>query len=379
VPTEPLAELTWVTIDVDLPRPVRVGRLVIATRQYCCVRVRLADGSEGEAFVLTRGLDVAACLDRVVRPRLAGATIEFDNLRVAVRNLGWDGPISRAAAAVSLAVLDATARAAGKPVWRLLAPATQGWAPRVLPAVVAIGYVPVDADESQTEVAEAVRAAEEGAAWVKLMGGHPDPEVDLVRVRRARAAVGPRCDVALDVNGAWPLGLTRNYLPRLLDEGVSFVEEPVAYELGLDVVRGLADVRRPMLAFGEVSASVIELEALAATGLVDYLRPDATVLGGQEAFVRSLRATSAHGCGLMPHFWPEVHRQLAAAYPGESVVECVAPGAGGFGLERFVGGVARLGDGGVALPEDPGFGFLLDWAAIERMAVTAPTTVGMAT
>ena len=55
-----------------------------------------------------------------------------------LRNIGWDGAISRAAAAVSLAVLDARARAARVPVSRLLgAPATPE--PR---AVVVIGYRP---------------------------------------------------------------------------------------------------------------------------------------------------------------------------------------------------------------------------------------------
>lgn len=363
--TAPLVELTCATVDVPLERPVRAGRLVIDARQYCCVRARLADGAEGAAFVLTRGLDVAASLATVVLPRLS----HVDGLRVGLRNLGWDGAISRAAAAVTLALLDAGARAAGEPVWRLLAPDVP--VPAVVPAGVAIGYAPVENDASATETGEAALAAEGGAAWVKLMGG-PDPEVDLARLRRVRAVVGEGVGVALDVNGAWPVPLARQWLPRLADEGLAFVEEPVPYELGLDTVRALAGVRRPPLALGEVCASVIELEALAATGLVEHLRPDATVLGGPEPFARVLAATA--GPGLVPHFWPEVHRHLVAGFPGAAVLECVAPGAGGFGLERFVDGLARLTGGGVAVPDEPGFGYRLDWTAVETLAATPPTT-----
>lgn len=375
---EPWAELTWTTVDVPLERPVRAGRLVIDSRQYCCVRVRLAGGALGESFVLTRGLDVAGEIRRRVVPWLMGESGgDIDRLRVGLRNVGWDGAISRAAAAVSLALLDARARAELKPVWRLLDPAPR-MEPRVelrVPAGVAIGYVPVDAEPGDTDVAEAVRAAADGVAWVKLMGGHGEPDVDLARVRRVRRAVGDACGVALDVNGAWPAGVALSYLPRLADEGVSFVEEPWPYELGLDAFDRLSGVQRPPLAFGEVSASVIELEALAATGCVAYVRPDATVLGGGEMFTRALPAFEAHRCTVLPHFWPEVHRHLVAAYPGQSVLECVSRGAGGFGLERFVQGVAEVRDGVVAVPDTPGFGYQLDWTAVTRMSTSEPAVL----
>jgi L-alanine-DL-glutamate epimerase-like enolase superfamily enzyme len=420
---EPLAELAWCSVAVPLATPVRAGALVIGSREYCFVRARLAGGALGEAFVLTRGLDVAGAVRDLVAPRLladpphpagrdtgggdtdgsdtdgsdtdgsdtdgsdtdgsdtdgsdtdgsdtdgsdsngAGAA---DPLRVSLRNIGWDGPISRAAAAVTLAVLDARARAGGLPVSRLLgAPAVP--APR---AVVAIGYPPLHPGPAQVaaaEVEEALRATARGVTCVKLMAAGGPPEAELARIRRLREVVGPGCEVALDVNGGWPLRTALDMLPRLLEAGAAFIEEPWPYELGLAGFAALGDLPRPELAFGEVSSSVIELEALAGTGAVRYLRADATLLGGPAPFARVLPAAAANGCVLLPHLWPDVHRHLVAAYPGPALVECVLGATGGFGLDRFVEGTAEVRDGVVVGPDRPGFGYRLDWAAIRELA-----------
>lgn len=461
-----LDAVSWVTVTVPLPGPLQAGTLVIESRQYCCVRVTLAGGATGEAFTLTRGLDVGAALGDLIVPRLLGKPVVPDltagadggdlgpaaRLRVALRNAGWDGPISRAASLVFLAALDAHARSRGEPVWRLLtaaagppAAATRGrtpapWQPQnavpggppgegPLPAashlsrtacsrhpqgaylqsahaqavhpqddrpqgdrpqgdpmqgvggqaaavprtIAAIGYTPVGEEAGAAEVAEAHQAAAAGADCVKLMGGFAPPEVDLERLGRVRAAVGETCAVALDVNGAWPVAAAVAVLPRLADLGVAFVEEPWAYELGLGALTRLGGEPRPALAFGEVSASVVELEALAATGAVRHVRADATLIGGAEPLLRLLPAVAANGCELMPHFWPEVHRHLTAAYPGPAWVEGTLPDTGVFGLDRFVDGVASVGAGLAHPPSTPGFGYTLDWAELTRLA-GPPTT-----
>lgn len=383
-----LAELTWVTVTIRLPRPLRAGALVIGTRQYCCVRVVLGgdhDGAIGEAFVLTRGLDVEAALRDLIAPRLLGGPVGPDTeaeLRVGLRNAGWDGPISRAAAAVFLAVLDARARAAELPVWRLLtsAPADP---PRV---VTPIGYTPVGAgpgaetgtDTGEAELDEARRAIDAGAAVVKLMGGFDAPEVDLARLRRLRAAVGGRGAIALDVNGAWSRDEAIALFAQLAELEVAFVEDPWAIELGL-AGSWPEPQDRPAIAIGEACASGVELESLAATGRVRHVRPDVTVLGGPERFLAPLPEIARSGAELMPHFWPEVHRHFVLAYPGPSWVEATLPGAGGFGIETFVHGGVHVGPGLTHPPSAPGFGYALDWDALRAHADAPPTTSSTAT
>ncbi|TDE09866.1 mandelate racemase/muconate lactonizing enzyme family protein [Jiangella asiatica] len=373
-PDARLAELTWLTVTIGLPRPLRVGSLVIDARQYCCVRATLAGGAVGEAFVMTRGLDVAGTLSTVLAPQLSrlptGGGDDEAALRVLLRNSGWDGPISRAAAAVFLAALDARARGRGVPAWQLVGSPAGGPPPRI---VAAIGYTPVGVDPAEAELAEAAAAVEAGADAVKLMGGFGPPWVDLDRLRRVRAAVGDGCAVALDVNGNWSRDAAVELLPRLSDLGVDFVEEPWPFELGL--AGPWANGTAPALAVGEVVASTVELEALAATGQVRYLRPDVTVLGGPGRFLAVLPAVWAAGSELMPHFWPEVHRHLIRAYPGPSWVEATVAGSGGFALDSFVDGALDVGPELAATPTRPGFGYTLDWDRLRATADGPATTV----
>jgi L-alanine-DL-glutamate epimerase-like enolase superfamily enzyme len=366
--TGAIAELQWATAAIPLRRPVQAGALVITSREYCCVRATLASGVAGEAFVLTRGLDVDGALERLfAAPTLAASAHALDVLRTAVRNVGWDGAISRAASAVRLAVLDAVAREHGAPVWRELgahgAPSAR--------AVVVIGYATPGEDPAEADLRGARDAVAAGATCLKLMGGSGAPDDDLRRIAHVRAAVGEGIDIALDVNGAWSLASALAALPRLAEAGVTVVEEPWAYERGLASFEDLP-AERPELAFGEVSASVIELEALAATGCVEHLRPDATLAGGAEAWRELAPALRSAGVAVFPHFWPEVHRHLVALVPRVSYLECASPRADEFGLEALITPLVSIDQGRIVAPNRPGFGFELDWEQIVHCADTQP-------
>jgi L-alanine-DL-glutamate epimerase-like enolase superfamily enzyme len=357
-----LTELEWATAVVPLRRPLQAGALVITSREYCCVRATLASGVAGESFVLTRGLEVGGALERLFAvPATSGAPL--DGLRSAVRNIGWDGAISRAASALRLAALDAEAREQRAPVWRLLG-ATEPPAAR---AAVAIGYATPGEPGGDADVRGAARAVDAGATCVKLMGGQGSPADDLARLAAIRHAVGDRVALALDVNGAWPRDVAYDALPRLAAAGVALVEEPWPYEHGLGGFDDLPD-DRPELAFGEISASVVELEALAGTGCVEHIRADATLTGGAESWRALAPALAATGVALFPHYWPEVHRHLIALAPRTSFLEYTLPGGGEFGLEQLVAPAAELEDGRIVASTGPGFGFALDWERVGHHA-----------
>lgn len=362
----PLAALEWATAVVPLPRPLRVGAMTVRSRAYCCVRATLPSGAQGEAFVLTRGLDV----DAAIATLFAARAVAGEELRSAVRNVGWDGAISRAASAIRLAALDAAARERALPVWRLLgaerAPAT--------PAAVIVGPVLAGEDPGADDVREAVAAVEAGVACVKLMGGVGAPADDLRRLARVREAVGDEVVLALDVNGGWSPAEGHAALPRLAAAGVEIVEEPWAYEHGLATFEGLP-AERPQLAFGEISSSVIELEGLLATGAVEHLRLDATLLGGPEPVAALAPALAAAGAAAFPHFWPEVHRHLVALLPRASYIECTLPGSRGDVPHGLAAPELTPAGGRIAAGEEPGFGFALDWERIRRLAPAAPQRV----
>jgi L-alanine-DL-glutamate epimerase-like enolase superfamily enzyme len=203
------------------------------------------------------------------------------------------------------------------------------------------------------------------------MGGFAEPDYDLRRIARVRNTVGDGVAIGLDVNGAWSLAESRAVLPRLLEIGTAFVEEPWAYELGMQGFDELP-AEHPALALGEISASVIELQSLARTEYVQYIRADVTLLGGEQQWLALSETIASTGASLYPHFWPDLHRHLAATAP-TAYIEDLLPGGGEFGLERFVRSEPALADGMITAPSAPGFGFHLDWEAVAALAVVPPT------
>jgi len=365
-----IVEIEHATVSVPLERPLQAGSLRIELREYLCVRVTLDSGTAGECFVLTRGLDVGAALaDLFAEAAIGGGPERLEALRSLVRNVGWDGPISRAASALRLAFLDARARERGEPVWRTVggehAPSSK--------AVVVIGYTRAGDDPGDADIDDAAAAVEAGARCLKLMAGAAGPTVELRRLAAVRDAVGDEIELGLDVNGAWAVAEAHAALPRLADLGVFVVEEPWAYEHGLSSFDGLP-AERPPLAFGEVSSSILELEAIANSGLVEYIRGDATLLGGAEAYRELAPALAASRCVLFPHFWPELHSHLVAPAPAGYLLECVLPESDEFGLARLISAPTALTAAGeLVASSGPGFGFALDWEWINHQAERPPT------
>lgn len=367
--TAVVREIEHATVSIPLARPLQAGALRIESRDYVCVRVTLDSGAWGECFVLTRGLDVGSALDDLFVDAAVGAgTGELALMRKAVRNLGWDGPISRAASVLRLAALDARARGEGVPVWKLLG----GAEPPSSKAVYVIGYTAAGEEPGAGDIRDATAAVAAGAKCLKLMAGPGGPEVELARLAALRGALGDEIQLGLDVNGSWSVAEAHAALPRLAEIGLFVVEEPWDYEQGLASFEGLP-AERPPLGFGEVSSSILELETLARSGLVEYIRGDATVLGGAEAYCELTPALAASECVLFPHFWPEVHSHLVALAPAGYLLECVLPGADEFGLEGLVVSAEPLIQGGrVVAGGGPGFGFGLDW---ERIGSRSPRSL----
>jgi L-alanine-DL-glutamate epimerase-like enolase superfamily enzyme len=209
------------------------------------------------------------------------------------------------------------------------------------------------------------------------MGGSGTPDDDLLRLRRVREAVGAEVALALDVNGAWPVAVAHEALPRLAAAGVALVEEPWGYEHGLGGFDGLP-AERPQLAFGEISASIVELEGLARSGCVEHLRADATLTGGAESWRELSAAFAQPGVALFPHFWPHLHRHLLALAPTASYLECSLGDGDEFALGAFVApAIALDGAGRIAAGEEAGFGVALDWERIAHHADEQPRRRGI--
>lgn len=186
---------------------------------------------------------------------------------------------------VSLALLDAHARAASDPLYRYL-----GREDRV-------DRVPVNAtvdDGSPEETVEAVRAAvDAGFPAVKVKVGARPLSADLERLEAVREA-SPDVELRADANGAWDRETADRALDALGSLEVAYVEQPLA----ADDLDGHAS-----LAGGEVGVALDEglyehgLDAALSAG-VDVLVLKPMAIGGPDLAVEA--AVLARGAGIEP-------------------------------------------------------------------------------
>jgi D-arabinonate dehydratase len=101
-------------------------------------------------------------------------------------------------------------------------------------------------------------------------------------------------------------------------------------------------------------------------GAVDILRPDATVVGGITEYLKIAALAACHNLPLAPHYYPDVHVHLAAAFPHTMCVETFDESSG---LDSFhlIRKRPLLAEGGVMqVPDEPGLGLRIDEQALEK-------------
>ena len=355
------------TLRIPLETPVLVGGgLRITEREYLLVTIDTDTGLRGVGWSFTRGEDLAGEVRRL-RPLLEGQDpLEIERLweRMAGAHLAASarGTTMRALSALDIALWDIKGQAAGLPLHRLFG----GYRTNV--QVLMAGMYYTAGRRPDDDAHEAALLGEQGFRAIKMMGGAaPFPE-DLERVRAVRQVLGPSVRVGLDVNGAWTDPAQAVAHTRALAElDVAFVEEP----LPAGDIAGLGKVAAgsPVpLAVGETVVDRAVFADLAASGVV-ILRPDATVVGGISEWLKVCEMGLTWGLRILPHYFPEVHIHMAAAFAGVEAVEYVTTAGGISNFHRIVREPMRPNRGFVRAPSAPGLGLELDWDAVERFAV----------
>jgi D-arabinonate dehydratase len=353
------------TVRVPLDRPVETSDLVIDAREFVIVDVHATGGLVGRGFGFTRDGLVAATVERNLAPLLVGEDARlterlWERMWRATRYLGRRGLLMRAISAVDIALWDLKAQAAGLPLWSLLG----GYRERV-PAYVAGGYYGPATHPDDVE-AEFRGYRDAGYRGAKInVGGLPLAH-DVERVAAARAGLGRGPGLAVDFNGA--LTSAREgvaWAEALAPYGIDFLEEPFLMD-DLPALRTFRGQSPIAVAMGEdesgrwAFAELVRLEAL------DVVRHDATLVGGISEWTKVAGLALAHRLTLFPHWFPEIHVHLAAAYPGCRGVELIAPESGIMNLDRLIANPCTIVDGHVAAPTAPGLGIAWDADAVDR-------------
>jgi L-alanine-DL-glutamate epimerase-like enolase superfamily enzyme len=271
---------------------------------------------------------------------------------------GGHGERSVAVGTLDMAVWDAVAKIAGKPLFRLLAELKGREAdPRVF-VYAAGGYYYPGKDNSQLR-AEMRRYLDRGYNVVKMkIGGAPLDE-DRVRVEAVLAEIGPHARLAVDANGRFDLETAIAYAKMLRDYPLFWYEEagdPLDYSLQA----ALAEFYPGPMATGENLFSHQDARNLLRHGGMrpdrDWLQFDCALSYGLVEYLRTLDVLAQHGWSpsrCIPHGGHQMSLNIAAGLGlggNESYPDLFQP-YGGFP------DTVRVEDGHIAMPELPGIGF----------------------
>ena len=271
---------------------------------------------------------------------------------------GGHGERSVAVGTLDMAIWDAVAKIAGKPLFRLLAERHGVHAdPRVF--VYAAGGYYYPGGDVDALCAEMQGYVERGYTVVKMkIGGAPIAE-DRHRIEAVLASVGKAASLAVDANGRFDLDTAVAYGKALSDYDLFWYEEP-GDPLDFELQAVLGRYYEKPMATGENLFSMQDARNLIRYGGLrpdrDWLQFDCALSYGLVEYLRTLAMLREHGWSAsrcIPHGGHQMSLNSAAGLGlggNESYPDLFQPFGG------FPDGV-RVEESHVTMPELPGIGF----------------------
>ena len=271
---------------------------------------------------------------------------------------GGHGERSVAVGTIDMAVWDAVAKIAGKPLFRLLAERYGSEAdPRVF--VYAAGGYYYPGKNLEALRAEMRGYLDRGYTVVKMKIGGADIAEDRRRIEAVLTEIGSQAQLAVDANGRFDLETAIAYAKMLRQYPLFWYEEagdPLDYALQAT----LAEFYPSPMATGENLFSHQDARNLLRYGGMrpdrDWLQFDCALSYGFCEYLRTLQVLDIAGWSrrrCIPHGGHQMSLNIAAGLGlggNESYPDLFQPYGG------FPDGV-RVDDGYIAMPELPGIGF----------------------
>jgi D(-)-tartrate dehydratase len=271
---------------------------------------------------------------------------------------GGHGERSVAVGTIDMAVWDAVAKIAGKPLFRLLAERHKVEAnPRVFVYAAGGYYYPGKGNDALR--AEMRGYLERGYTVVKMkIGGAPLDE-DRQRIESVLDEIGPGAKLAVDANGRFDLETAIAYARMLRDYPLFWYEE-AGDPLDFALQAALAEFYPNPMATGENLFSHQDARNLIRYGGMrpdrDWLQFDCALSYGLCEYQRTLEVLKAHGWSpsrCVPHGGHQMSLNIAAGLGlggNESYPDLFQPYGG------FPDGV-KVRQSTITMPELPGIGF----------------------
>ncbi|WP_296449229.1 mandelate racemase/muconate lactonizing enzyme family protein [Phenylobacterium sp.] len=271
---------------------------------------------------------------------------------------GGHGERSVAVGTIDMAVWDAVAKIAGKPLFRLLAERSGREAdPRVFVYAAGGYYYPGKDDDALR--AEMRSYIDRGYNVVKMKIGGESLSVDRRRIESVLAEIGSDAQLAVDANGRFDTLTAIEYAKALRDYPLFWYEEagdPLDYQLQA----ALAEFYPGPMATGENLFSHQDARNLIRYGGMrpdrDYLQFDCALSYGLVEYMRTLEVLDTAGWSpsrCIPHGGHQMSLNIAAGLGlggNESYPDLFQPYGG------FPDGV-KVEAGHIVMPDLPGIGF----------------------
>jgi L-alanine-DL-glutamate epimerase-like enolase superfamily enzyme len=271
---------------------------------------------------------------------------------------GGHGERSVAIGTIDMAVWDAVAKIAGKPLFRLLAERYGGKADRRVFVYAAGGYYYPGKDIELLKQ-EMQSYLDRGYSVVKMKIGGVVLADDLRRIEAVLAMLPRGCSLAVDANGRFDLATAIDYAKALSAYDLFWYEEagdPLDFELQAK----LADHYAKPMATGENLFSMQDARNLIRYGGMrkdrDWLQFDCALSYGLVEYLRTLDMLKSYGWPpkrCIPHGGHQMSLNIAAGLGlggNESYPDLFQPYGG------FPDGV-RVESGYITMPDLPGIGF----------------------
>jgi D-galactarolactone cycloisomerase len=324
------------------------------------------------------GLEAAIAVERFISPYWIGQDpTSVEPLSAVLRDAEILGP---PAYFMEIALWDIIGKQAGLPAYKLWGGAQNQ---------VAAYCATAELRSPEQRVEDIHLMLDQGYRAVKLRFHHDDVRRDLEVVEAIRKAVGNRIEIMIDANQAgiepglsahriWGFQRALAVARELEQLDVLWLEEPLPrYDYA-----GLARLREKLdgikIAGGEDNHGIHEFKLLIDRGCFDILQPDALLSEGIFQLRKVAAMAEAAHLEIAPHTWGNgigllANLHLAASTPNCTWLEFPHDPPSGFtasSRDQMLRETLSIdAQGLVAVPDRPGFGFILDEDRISHHTV----------
>ena len=361
------------TIPIEVPLTKDFGGSTYHVLKRCTIitRMRTDEGLVSEVYN-GDNRDHVVDIINIIQHELAPLIIGEELLQIerlwekmhAITQPNRDRKLAmEAIACVDTALWDLMGKACGVSVCKLL-----GGYRSSLPIISIAGYY--EDGKTLNDLAQEMDWLKNaGMAGCKVKVGGLTPAKDAERVAAARDGAGADFILTVDANRGWNASdaIRFSHLVEHLD--IRWFEEPCHWYDDAYLMARVRQATRIPINAGQSEYTSHGVRRLLEAGAVDYVNFDASEAGGITEWRRAAAMCAVFGVTMAHHEEPQIATHMLAAVPNASYVECFANPQRDPLWERLIANRAPIKNGIIEVPQDPGFGLVLDEGMIKKYRI----------